>query len=234
MTIIRVIKAFFLFNLFLIVVLSGFSQQYFSIGSEKCGLAFGNPPLYHGLRFNFIDKEYAEHQNGLMISAQNKVKSFNGVNLSVITKNEIFNRTIQNTPKYSNGLNLSLININGSHNGLQLGLYNQSWSYKGNGILIGLINSHVFDNRCGCPGQHTGLQLGLINIGISTKGMRIGLFNLMGSSSISIGLLNIDHVAGIQIGVFNYERNDKGIQIGLLNYKKSNKPIFRLIPLINI
>lgn len=218
---------------FLLFSLASFAQKYVSIGGDKGGIAFGNPEIYNGIRFNFIDKEQAEHQNGLIITVKSQIRTYNGLNFSLMSRNESISNLYQIEKKdYSNGIRAGLVNINGVLNGLQVGFYNTGISFKGNGVMLGIMNNHV-QNRCLCYSTLNGFQAGIINTGYGIKGLRIGLLNIQGSTSFSLGILNIDNKAGLQIGIFNYVRYDKGIQLGLLNYRKENKKPFKLFPLVN-
>jgi hypothetical protein len=217
----------------LFVSQTGYSQKHVSIGTYRAGIAFGNTEHYSGLRLNLVDKDYATKQNGVMLTGCNKVYTFNGFNFSIVSINEPVSARIDHSVTYFNGVNISLVNINGGLRGFQFGLYNKALSFDGKGVLFGLINYHSYGNRCMCRAIHKGLEIGFINVGFSTRGLKLGVFNVKGTSSVALGLVNCNYIAGLQIGLFNCVKKDKGVQIGVLNYRKSNRKIFRLLPLIN-
>lgn len=223
---------FLLLSILFFVSQTGYSQKHVSIGTYRAGIAFGNTEHYNGLRLNFVDKDYATKQNGVLLTGCNKVYTFNGFNFSIVSINEPVSAQIDHSVTCFNGVNISLVNINGGLRGFQFGLYNKALSFDGKGVLVGLINYHS-SNRCLCYANHQGLEIGFVNVGFNTKGLKLGVFNVKGSASVTLGLVNYNYKSGLQIGLINSVSEDIGVQIGLLNYRKSNRKIFRLLPLVN-
>lgn len=213
----------------------GQCQSAFSLGGEKWGLAFGNPIDYTGIRLNIIDFEKADKFSGLSFSLYSSTYLNNGISLSLISNNRKRYGIYENKKEFgpSNGVKVALYNSNGQINGLQMSIYNYCLSYSGKGVLIGLLNSHMFGNKCGCNAYQRGMLLGIINKGFTTKGLQVGFLNFRTSSTITFGIINFERSSYCQIGLINYTKDAKGIQIGLINYRKNNKWFAKFLPLIN-
>jgi len=216
----------------------GHCQRNLSLGGEKWGLAFGNPTIYSGIRLNLFDLKESECLNGINFSFISLTKKTNGLNISLISKssNQIF-ISFAGEPKkiisISRGIKISLIIINGYHNGLQIGAYNKCLNYRGKGLLMGIVNSHMYGNKCMCYATQHGLLIGILNKGITTKGLQIGALNYRTSSTFTIGLINRERIAKAQIGLVNYLIEGKGVQIGIINIRKKNKWFAKVLPLVN-
>lgn len=204
------------FNTILIILLLNFTltvsaqNKSFCIGSNHCGLNFGNPLNSNGLKLNFFDKN---------------INNLYGVNfaLSCSTDN-------------TSGVSLGVISVDSkNYNGVAIGGFFVGSESTINGIgIAGLsvfadtMNGVFFSIYGNSKWNHTlikelnGIAIGFI-AGINCEKM----------NGIAIGALNYSiHQKGVTIGIANYTENLNGFQIGLWNIV-ANKKRFKRLPFIN-
>ncbi len=195
----------------------------------------------------------ARTYNALRISATDKGRNTNGINISLTGE--------VNPPDDSqtNGIDLSAVfpgthNVNGAAislfmseygtvNGISmLGLMGEC--YVTNGVAISLI--HMFETTNGiCAGgldvtgfKVNGLALAGINVAVddTMNGLTLsGICTHIGTmNGLSIAPFNrSEDLHGVQVGLFNNAVLANGIQFGLLNRIAENPRALRLLPVFN-
>lgn len=224
----------------IIFVVSGlrvaYCQNALSLGGERWGIAFGNPVRYSVIRLNIYDTYESDVINGLNFSLYSTTKQSNGIRISLIS-DDVCPGPVDYDERFrlaTNGLKISVLNLNGVQNGLQIGACNYCLNYKGNGLLIGIVNTHMYGNKCMCYARNDGVTAGVVNAGLNTVGVQIGGFNFWTSSSVSVGIINIERTSWFQIGLLNYIKEGPGVQIGIINIRKNNIRFARMLPLLNL
>lgn len=109
------------------------------------------------------------------------------------------------------GFEMSPVNLNGSFDGVQLGLLNMN---KGaaRGLELGIANINL--------SELSGCSIGLLNCADTFAGAQFGLVNIVARSG-----------RGVQFGVFNAAESYEGLQIGLLNV--IGNATIPVLPLVN-
>jgi hypothetical protein len=165
------LRKFFLPALFLSIAFNSFSQGV-GIPSKKAGIAFGNLPVFNGLRFNFSDRN---------------VEKINGINVTVWQpKNE------EAQTGTVNGISIGLPLAMGTENrnGIGIGVLGVAARNNLSGINIGGLG-------VGAGGNVTGLNVGGLGVGSGgdLKGINIG-----GLGAGSGGTVSGINIGGLGVG----------------------------------
>ncbi len=210
--------------------------KYLSLGPKHCGICFGTPKEYNGIRLNLWDRKDAQI-NGLSISGWSKNKKTNGISLGIIATNDDVSNGIEISgiaaqSSNSNGIKIGGLGVGAkTHNGLAIGnLWISGKKFNGIGVsLFGSIGSDILN----------GLFISCWGIG-STKvinGFAVGGFNVFANSlngaSLSVGMNLNDYQKGVSITTFNFSNELHGFQFGLINYAGNNRRLFRVTPIVN-
>jgi len=234
--------------------------NYTSIGSQRFGIAFGQPVMYNGLVLCGICKKKKQIGciNGICLGLKNRFQAFNGFMLGLYNEERTNDINVQNLQTNGNGvlaglfnnsvkmtgINVGLLN-NINIKGITIGLENSGWcngisaslvsSLGGHGISMAIINKDF---------EYTGILVGLVNNSYhftpqchdidwgGNYGLLIGLYNnTYTSSGVQVGLLNSNGGRCLQIGLIN--TCGVGMQVGVININRGNKWYARILPLVN-
>lgn len=206
--------------------------RYFSLGTRKAGICFGNSLVYTGLRFNAVNK-YVGTTNifdfSLYTADDYQARNTNGISTSLFI----------NEQNRNNGLSFGLIfNVAEIQNGIGIGgIF--TVLHKVNGIGIGCmvlicdtINGFTLSSVLkASTSDPEGDSTQVVN------GMAVcpWLIDVGRVNGITVAAINqsLEH-RGLSIGVFNKTRKLRGVQIGLYNIVKNNPRGLRRLPFINM
>lgn len=205
-------------------------KKYFSLGTKKTGICFGNAPVYTGFKFNLINKN-AKRTNILDVCffnlGEDSAHTTNGLSLMVIG-GELHK---------SNGINLALV---GSAidvaNGIALtGMFNAYDTLNGYGfglvMMGGTLNGLATGLRIMSRKPLDSMYYSRIN------GVAIAVWSIYTGEvrGVSVSFLNNTKVhRGFSIAGYNKTEKLKGVQLGLYNVALNNPRGFRRLPLINM
>ncbi|PSL32194.1 LA_2272 family surface repeat-containing protein [Chitinophaga ginsengisoli] len=201
--------------------------RYFSLGSKKVGICFGNSPAYTGFRFNVMNK---------------RIRTLNGFDFTLLDDDE---------DGKSNGISVGIIaKTQHQNNGLSIGGIVNALD-RANGIMVGPVISRVGRlNGIGIgsvliPDTLNGLVMNTLLLdkhladsarsvirGVVVSVFRIDVGKMNG---IAISIYNRAQAHnGLVVGAVNKSSRLKGIQIGLYNVALNNPRRLRRLPFINM
>ncbi len=201
--------------------------KYFSLGSKKIGICFGNSPVYTGFRFNLMNKR-TRRLNGFDFTLldDDQYGRSNGISVGVIAKTQYQNNGLSiggvfNAKDRQNGIMVApVIGAVGRMNGIGIG----------SALIIDTLNGLVINTLLLDRNMADSAQ-GVIN-GLAVSVFRTDVGKVNG---VIVSAYNHSRAHnGLAIGAVNRTARLKGIQIGLYNVALNNPRGFRRLPFINM
>lgn len=201
--------------------------KYFSLGSKKAGICFGNSPAYTGFRFNLMNKR-ARSLNGFdftLLDDDQDGRS-NGISVGVIAKTQYQNNGLSiggvfNVKDRQNGIMVApVVGAAGRMNGIGIG----------SALIIDTLNGLVINTLLLDRNMADSAQNVINGLAVSVFRTDVGKVN-----GIIISAHNRSRVHnGLVIGAINRTARLKGVQLGLYNVALNNPRGLRRLPLINM
>lgn len=218
--------------------------QFVSIGTQRSGLCLGNSPVYHGIRFNLVDKD-VHRIHGLNISCISEAIILNGIALGLAgggnpdslcsASNGMFVGGLFGRYSKLNGVGVAGLSLIGDTlNGLFLAPFGVSGSSdKKNairGVAMGVVGSASASDFKGVAllGVCDADSFEGVYVGGGIHSIRLRGFSLGGIASIA------DRMDGMFISGINLTHELHGVQLGWINYAGNNQRFLRWIPLMNM